>query len=52
MVTTQGRLLTEEHPNHPTAVLERARRPGRSMGGLARALEHYFVEHGLALPTD
>lgn len=52
MLTTLGRLLADEHPNHPTAVLERARRPGRSMGSLARALEDYFVEHGLALPTD
>ncbi|WP_219417418.1 tyrosine-type recombinase/integrase [Pseudonocardia nigra] len=52
MISTLGRLLADAHPNHPTAVLERARRPGRSMGSLARALEDFFVEHGLALPTD
>src|SRR5262249_13250104 len=28
------------------------RRPGRSMGSLARALEDYFTAEGLALPTD
>ena len=28
------------------------RRPGRSMGPLARSLEVFFTEHGLALPTD
>lgn len=52
MITTLGRLLQDEHPNHPQAVLERARRPGRSMGSLARALEGFFVERGLALATD
>lgn len=52
MITTLGRLLDDEHPNHPQAVLERARRPGRSMGSLARALEDFFAERRLALPTD
>ncbi|MFD5330052.1 integrase, partial [Streptomyces sp. NPDC127092] len=33
-------------------MLERSRQPGRSMGSLARALENYFTEHGLAMPTD
>ena len=47
-----GRLLPDGGANHPQAVLERARRPGRSMGSLARALEGFFVERGLALPTD
>ena len=47
-----GRLLGDEHPDHPQALLERARRPGRSMGSLARALEDYFTAEGLALPTD
>ncbi|MFF2014184.1 integrase [Streptomyces sp. NPDC058195] len=32
--------------------LDRARRPGRSMGSLARALEGFFTLRGLALPTD
>jgi site-specific recombinase XerD/predicted RNA-binding Zn-ribbon protein involved in translation (DUF1610 family) len=52
MITELGRLLGDEHPNHPQNLLERARRPGRSMGSLARALEDYFTEQGLALPTD
>jgi integrase len=52
MITQMGRLLSDEHPNHPQALLERARRPGRSMGPLARALESFFTGQGLALPTD
>lgn len=52
MITTLGRLLTDEHPNLPQALLARARKPGRSMGSLARALEDFFTDHGLALPTD
>ena len=52
MITVLGRLLDDEHPDHPQAVLERARRPGRSMGSLARALEDFFTARGLALPTD
>jgi site-specific recombinase XerD len=47
-----GRLLDDEHLNHPQALLERARLPGRSMGPLARGLEVFFTEHGLALATD
>jgi integrase len=53
MITALGRLLDDsEQPCHPRALLERARRPGRSMGPLARSLEVFFTEHGLALPTD
>jgi len=52
MITVLGRLLDDEHPDHPQNLLERARRPGRSMGSLARALEDYFTAEGLALPTD
>jgi hypothetical protein len=52
MITELGRLLDDEHPDHPQNLLERARRPGRSMGSLARALEDYFTAEGLALPTD
>ena len=52
MITELGRLLGDEHPNHPQNLLERARRPGRSMGSLARALEDYFTEQGLALASD
>jgi site-specific recombinase XerD len=52
MITALGRLLQDEHPNHPQNLLERARWPGRSMGPLARALEDYFTTQGLAMPTD
>jgi hypothetical protein len=36
VLTALGRLLTDEHSNHPQALLDRARRPGRSLGPLAR----------------
>jgi integrase len=36
----------------PTAVLDTIRKPGRAIGELARALETYFVESGLALALD
>jgi site-specific recombinase XerD len=52
MITELGRLLGDEHASHPQSLLERARRPGRSMGPLARALEDYFTAEGLALPTN
>lgn len=52
MITTLARLLEDEHPNHPQSVLARSRRPGRSMGSLARALETFFTERGLAMSTD
>jgi len=52
MITELGRLLEDEQPNLPQNLLERARRPGRSMGSLARALQDYFTAEGLALPTD
>jgi site-specific recombinase XerD len=52
MITALGRLLADERPNHPQAILDRARQPGRSMGSLARGLEEFFVERKLALPTD
>lgn len=51
-ITRLARLLEDEHSNHPQSVLERARRPGRSMGSLARALETFFTERGLAMATD
>lgn len=52
LISALGRLLEDEHPNHPAALLDRARMPGRSMGSLARALEDFFTNHRLALPTD
>lgn len=48
MVTALGRLLTDGAPTSPQALLERARRPGRSAGTLARTLEGFFVADGLA----
>lgn len=35
----------------PTALLDKARLPGRSAGPLARTLEGFFLESGLALPS-
>jgi site-specific recombinase XerD len=52
MVSALGRLLTDEHPNQPQALLERARRPGRSAGTLARTLEGFLVANGLAFGLD
>ncbi|MFC7660282.1 integrase [Pseudonocardia benzenivorans] len=52
LITELGRLLADEHSNLPAAVLDRARRPGRSMGPLARVLEDFFTDHQLALATD
>lgn len=53
LITALGRLLDEDgQPVHPQALLERARWQGRSMGPLARSLETFFTEQGLALPTD
>jgi len=52
LITELGRLLADEHPHHPQAVLERSRQPGRSMGTLARGLEEFFTDRKLALPTD
>ncbi|WP_411105178.1 integrase [Streptomyces sp. cmx-4-9] len=52
MISILGRLLEDDQPDHPQALLDRARRPGRSMGSLARALEGFFTQRGLVLPTD
>ena len=52
MISTLGGLLTDERSNYPQAVLDRARRPGRSIGSLACGLEDFFTERRLALPTD
>jgi integrase len=51
-VTELGRLLEDEHLNSAQALLERSRKPGRSMGSLARALEDFFTLRGLTMPTD
>lgn len=52
ILSSLGRLLIDGGPTHPQALLERARRPGRSMGTLARTLEDFFTARRLALPTD
>jgi site-specific recombinase XerD len=52
VLTALGRLLSDEHSNHPQALLDRAARPGRSLGPLARSLEVFLTERGLAMPTD
>ena len=52
MLTAVGRLLTDDGSNHPQAILERSRRPGRSAGALARTLEDFFVGCGLAFGLD
>jgi integrase len=52
LISALGRLLEDEHPNLPPALLDRARQPGRSMGPLARALEDFFTGRRLALPTN
>ena len=48
MLSDLGRLLRDGEPTHPQAVLERARRPGRSPGPLARTLDEFFVAEHLA----
>lgn len=52
MITAVGRLLGDGGAVHPQALLERARRPGRSAGALARTLEEFFVSHELAFGLD
>lgn len=52
LITKLSGLLADQHPNHPQSVLERARRSGRSIGPLARALETFFTDRGLAMATD
>jgi site-specific recombinase XerD len=52
MITAVGRLLCDGEPANPQALLERSRRPGRSAGTLARTLEDFFVDHGLAFGLD
>jgi hypothetical protein len=48
-ITVLGRLLREVGPLHPQALLERA---GQANVPLAKALEDFFIRHGLALPPD
>ncbi len=52
MISRLGRLLAETGTATPQAILEQATRPGRSAGTLARALEDFFTDAGLAFPAD
>jgi site-specific recombinase XerD len=52
MISRLGRLLAETGTATPQAILEQASRPGRSAGTLARALEDFFTDAGLAFPAD
>ena len=52
MLGKLGQVLADDQSNLPQAVLERCRRPGRSIGSLARALEGFFVQRHLAIATD
>jgi site-specific recombinase XerD len=47
MITKLGRLLTDAHPRHPQALLERAMVTEPALG---RALEDFFTSNHLALP--
>ena len=52
MISRLGRLLAENGNATPQAILEKACRPGRSAGTLARALEDFFTDTALAFPPD
>lgn len=52
MIGHLGRLLADTGRAAPQAILEKASRPGRSAGTLARALEDFFTDAGLAFPAD
>ena len=53
MISRLGRLLAEAGTATPQVILEQASpRPGRSAGTLARALEDFFTDAGLAFPAD
>jgi site-specific recombinase XerD len=52
MISHLGQLLSEPGLASPPTLLERARRPGRSVGALARTLEDFFVDMHLAFPID
>jgi hypothetical protein len=52
MIGRLGRMLAEAGPITPQALLERVRQPDSSVGELARALEDFFVDAGLAFPLD
>lgn len=52
MISAVGRILTDDPSIHPQRLLARTASPGRSIGPLARGLDGFLVERGLALPLD
>lgn len=52
LIAALSKVLQDGGTTHPHAVLQRARRPGRSVGPLALVLEAYFVRHHLAPGLD
>jgi site-specific recombinase XerD len=52
MISRLGRLLAETGKATPQALLEEVTRPGRPAGALARTLEDFFTDAGLAFPVD
>lgn len=52
MISAVGRILTDQPSIHPQRLLEQTASPGRSIGPLARALDGFFADQGLALPLD
>jgi site-specific recombinase XerD len=52
MISRLGRLLAETGKATPQVILEKTSQPGRSAGTLARALEDFFTDAGLAFPVD
>lgn len=52
MVSALATLLRDGQPVHPQALLERARRPGRSEGAFARTLEAFLIGRRLAFGLD
>lgn len=52
MVGALGRLLRDGEATNPQALLERSRWEGRSAGALARTLEDFLVDRGLAFGLD
>ena len=52
VLTDLGRLLLDEHPDHPQSGLDRARPPGRPLGPLARSQEAFFTEGCSAMRSN
>ncbi len=52
MIGRLGRMLAEPGPTNPQALLDRTRQHGPSAAALARTLEGFIVDAGLAFPLD